>query len=137
MFPEANSLPVNHNNNINLITVKKIVNKKNNPSITLDIIATKNSSPGSDILPECRNPGLKKKKYQVTQSRSFLVDRKHIRDFLIVFSLKTNIKKLFMMEVGEGSLPVIHGAKVLMMLWIMLAHSALIIYYISGILIKK
>lgn len=138
----------NDKNKVNLLTVKKITRNENSPTITLDIMTMKSVDNNSESADREYRSLNKKTKYVISRDRQistnnftnrinslFCISRESlIAKFFICFSLKTNLRKIFSFDVGEDTLAPIHGMKFITMLWIILIHTCLVIFQLSGIM---
>lgn len=155
IFPNTDTLQVNDytkRNQMKIVTVKKIIKKDSAPTITLDIIAMKhenkhNSSTVTTLSKACttqkyvlsmKEPShLSKLKYRIKNTnffngRSCIEKDSPLAKVLMCFSLKTNLGKIFSMDIGEDTLAPIHGMKVITLLWVILVHTCLIVFQLSG-----
>ncbi|KAI1289480.1 Nose resistant to fluoxetine protein 6 [Halotydeus destructor] len=62
-------------------------------------------------------------------SQSKMADQTALARCITAFSLRRNIKKVFVAQSSESSLGCLHGIRVLMMAWIILGHSVCIVHY--------
>lgn len=156
LFPNTDdTLQINHytkRNQLKLVTVKKMIKNDSAPTITLDIIAMKhdNNSPSAvtTLSKSCTT-----QKYVLSMKEPSHLSKlkcriKHLNLFsgrcccfekdsplakvLMCFSLKTNLGKIFCMDIGEDTLAPIHGIKVITLLWVILVHTCLVVFQLSG-----
>lgn len=135
---------INNSNNINLVTVKKIV-KPNAmpPSITLDVVSM------DRVTGSCRRCGKYKKQCNANprqlenlpacprvKSFASLTEHKRkdrlLKSLLLCFSLKYSWKRIFNTNTVNKDLSLVHGLKILATLWIIFVHTAVVANYISG-----
>lgn len=55
-----------------------------------------------------------------------------LRDCLLSFSVRTNLKTICDQSVGSDTIPVIHGLKTISMAWVILGHTCIIAFKYSG-----
>lgn len=56
---------------------------------------------------------------------------------LVCFSARANLRKLLALRVGEDALVPVHGLRVISLLWVILAHVSLIVFYLAGELTER
>lgn len=137
---------ISNSNNINLVTVKKVV-KPNvlPPSITLDVVSM------DRVTGSCKRCGKYKKQCTADNLRhnenlaacprvkSFASittepkkQEKFFKSLLICFSLRYSWKRIFNTNMANKDLSFIHLLRIIATFWILYLHIAVIANYVSG-----